>query len=284
MKRYLVVLSLCLFFIIGCSYALTNFILPRTAPIALYTATSSENKKIQQRLKELGYYNGSIDGILGSQSVSAIKRFQRDYGLTVDGIVGTNTLTSLGLNTGSSGNYSVTEIQKKLKNLGYYTGAVDGIFGSKSISAVRNFQRDYGLTVDGIVGAKTASALGITNSSTQSSSDLYLLAKCVYAEARGEPYVGQVAVAAVILNRVKSPEFPNTIAGVIYQPYAFTAVIDGQINLEPDQTAYNAARDAMNGWDPTYGCLFYYNPATATSSWIWSRQTVVTIGEHVFAL
>ena len=115
MKRYLVVLSLCLFFIIGCSYALTNFILPRTAPIALYTATSSENKKIQQRLKELGYYNGSIDGILGSQSVSAIKRFQRDYGLTVDGIVGTNTLTSLGLNTGSSGNYSVTEIQKKLK-------------------------------------------------------------------------------------------------------------------------------------------------------------------------
>ena len=284
MKRYLVVLSLCLFFIIGCSYALTNFILPRTAPIALYTATSSENKKIQQRLKELGYYNGSIDGILGSQSVSAIKRFQRDYGLTVDGIVGTNTLTSLGLNTGSSGNYSVTEIQKKLKNLGYYTGAVDGIFGTKSISAVRNFQRDYGLTVDGIVGVKTASALGITNSSTQSSSDLYLLAKCVYAEARGEPYVGQVAVAAVILNRVKSPEFPNTIAGVIYQPYAFTAVIDGQINLEPDQTAYNAARDAMNGWDPTYGCLFYYNPATATSSWIWSRQTVVTIGEHVFAL
>lgn len=284
MKRYLVVLSLCLFFIIGCSYALTNFILPRTAPIALYTATSSENKKIQQRLKELGYYNGSIDGILGSQSVSAIKRFQRDYGLTVDGIVGTNTLTSLGLNTGSSGNYSVTEIQKKLKNLGYYTGTVDGIFGTKSIGAVRNFQRDYGLTVDGIVGAKTASALGITNSSTQSSSDLYLLAKCVYAEARGEPYVGQVAVAAVILNRVKSPEFPNTIAGVIYQPYAFTAVIDGQINLEPDQTAYNAARDAMNGWDPTYGCLFYYNPATATSSWIWSRQTVVTIGEHVFAL
>ena len=176
------------------------------------------------------------------------------------------------------------EMADKLKNLGYYTGTVDGIFGTKSISAVRNFQRDYGLTVDGIVGAKTASALGITNSSTQSSSDLYLLAKCVYAEARGEPYVGQVAVAAVILNRVKSPEFPNTIAGVIYQPYAFTAVSDGQINLEPDQTAYNAARDAMNGWDPTYGCLFYYNPATATSSWIWSRQTVVTIGEHVFAL
>ena len=284
MKRYLIVLSLCLFFIIGFSYTLTNFILPRTAPVALYTATSSENKKIQQRLKELGYYYGSVDGILGSQSVSAIKKFQRDYGLSVDGIVGSKTLTALGLNTGSSGNYSVTDIQKKLKNLGYYTGSVDGIFGNKTITAVRNFQRDYGLAVDGIVGSKTASALGLKNSTSQSSSDLYLLAKCVYAEARGEPYVGQVAVAAVVLNRVKSPEFPNTIAGVIYQPYAFTAVADGQINLEPDETAYNAARDAMNGWDPTYGCLFYYNPATATSSWIYSRQTVVTIGEHVFAL
>ena len=117
-----------------------------------------------------------------------------------------------------------------------------------------------------------------------SSNDLYLLAKCVYAEARGESYVGQVAVAAVILNRVESEKFPDTIAGVIYQPYAFTAVSDGQINLEPDQTAYNAARDALNGWDPTYGCLYYYNPATATSSWIWSRQTVVTIGKHVFAI
>ncbi len=283
MKRYLIVLSLCLLFIVGVSFAVTNFILPKETPVAMYVATSSENKKIQQKLKELGYYYGNIDGILGNQSVSAIKKFQRDYGLSVDGIVGSKTLTALGLNTGSSGNYSVTEIQKKLKNLGYYTGSVDGIFGSKSITAVRNFQRDYGLTVDGIVGKNTAKALGL-NGSSQSSSDLYLLAKCVYAEARGEPYVGQVAVAAVILNRVKSPEFPNTIAGVIYQPYAFTAVIDGQINLEPDETAYNAARDAMNGWDPTYGCLFYYNPATATSSWIYSRQTVVTIGDHVFAL
>ena len=111
-----------------------------------------------------------------------------------------------------------------------------------------------------------------------------MLAKCVHAEARGESYQGQVAVAAVILNRVKSPDFPNTIAGVIYQPWAFTAVHDGQINLEPNQTAYNAARDAMNGWDPTYGSLYYYNPATATSKWIYSRQTVVQIGKHVFAL
>ncbi len=175
------------------------------------------------------------------------------------------------------------EIQQKLKNLGYYTGSVDGVLGPQSIAAIKKFQRDNGLAVDGIVGAKTAAKLNISLS-TQSSNDVYLLAKCVYAESRGEEYVGQVAVAAVILNRVESPDFPNTIAGVIYQPWAFTAVHDGQINLEPNQTAYNAARDAMNGWDPTYGCLYYYNPEVATSKWIFSRQTVVTIGKHVFAI
>lgn len=178
-------------------------------------------------------------------------------------------------------------VQTKLKRWGYYTGSVDGIYGPKTKAAVKYFQRKNGLAVDGIVGPKTAAALGMTISgykTTQSSSDLNLLARCVYAEARGEPYTGQVAVAAVVLNRVKSASFPNTIAGVIYQPYAFTAVNDGQINLTPNSTAYKAAQDALNGWDPTYGCLYYYNPATATSSWIWSRQTVLTIGKHVFAL
>lgn len=178
-----------------------------------------------------------------------------------------------------------TLVQQKLKDLGYYTGSIDGILGTKSIQAIKNFQRDYGLTVDGIVGKNTLKALGLTTTANgYSSSDIYLLAKCVHAEARGEPYVGQVAVAAVILNRVKSPEFPNTISGVIYQPWAFTAVNDGQINLEPNDSAYSAAKDAMNGWDPSYGCLYYYNPETATSKWIWSRQTVVTIGKHVFAI
>ena len=169
--------------------------------------------------------------------------------------------------------------------MGYYSGNIDGILGTKSVQAIKNFQRDYGLTVDGIVGKNTLKALGLLDtSSSYTNSDLYLLAKCVHAEARGEPYVGQVAVAAVILNRVKSAEFPNTISGVIYQPWAFTAVNDGQINLEPNDSAYSAAKDAMNGWDPSYGCLYYYNPETATSKWIWSRQTVVTIGKHVFAL
>ena len=175
-------------------------------------------------------------------------------------------------------------VQQKLKDLGYYKGGVDGIYGPLTREAVTNFQRDYGLSVDGIIGPETLGALGINNSASQSSSDLYLLAKCIHAEARGEPYVGQVAVGAVILNRVESPEFPNTISGVIYQPWAFTAVNDGQINLEPNDTAYQAAQDALNGWDPTYGCLYYYNPETATSKWIYSRQVVITIGKHVFAI
>lgn len=178
-------------------------------------------------------------------------------------------------------------VQQRLKNWGYYTGNVDGIFGTLTRTAVRKFQKNNGLQVDGIVGPKTAAAIGFylaSDDNSVSNNDLYLLAKCVYAEARGESYVGQVAVAAVILNRVESEKFPNTIAGVIYQPYAFTAVSDGQINLEPDQTAYNAARDALNGWDPTYGSLYYYNASTATSSWIFSRKTVTTIGNHVFAI
>lgn len=181
------------------------------------------------------------------------------------------------------------EIQRRLKNWGYYTGSIDGILGPQSIKAIKAFQKKYGLVQDGIVGPKTAAKMGINLNSTSSSSssvsgDTYLLAKCVYAEARGEPYTGQVAVAAVILNRVKSSEFPNTISGVIYQPWAFTAVQDGQINLEPNSTAINAAKDAMNGWDPTYGCLFYYNPSLTTNKWIYSRQVVTTIGKHVFAL
>ena len=180
----------------------------------------------------------------------------------------------------------IKTVQQKLKNWGYYTGSVDGIYGSKTTAAVKYFQRRNGLAVDGIVGPNTAAALGmsLTSTSTQTSSDKYLLAKAIYAEARGEPYTGQVAVGAVILNRVKNANFPNTIAGVIYQKGAFTAVDDGQINLTPNDTALQAAQDAMNGWDPTYGCIYYFNPATATSSWIWSRKQVVTIGKHIFAM
>ena len=202
------------------------------------------------------------------------------------------------LRQGSSGG-EVKEVQRRLKMWGYYSGAVDGIFGSATKKAVIYFQQKNGLTADGIVGKATYRALGmndsynaLNNNSSGSNggvngytaSDVYLRAKAIYAAARGESYTGQVAIGAVIMNRVKSPQFPNTIAGVIYQKGAFTAVDDGQINLEPNETAYRAARDAMNGWDPTYGCLYYYNPAVATSSWIFTRETVTVIGKHVFAI
>ena len=182
----------------------------------------------------------------------------------------------------------VKTVQTKLKRWGYFNGPITGYYGPLTTEAVKYFQRVNGIEQTGTVGPITAKALGMnylysTKTSSNSSSDLYLLAKCIYAEARGEVYTGQVAVGAVILNRVKSPSFPNTVSGVIYQPWAFTAVNDGQINLEPNSSAYQAARDALNGWDPTYGSLFYYNPRTATSSWIYSRQVTVTIGSHVFA-
>lgn len=193
------------------------------------------------------------------------------------------------LKQGSTG-ATVKTMQTKLINWGYLTGKADGIFGAKTKAAVVKFQRNNGLTADGIVGTKTAQAMGLrlsgttstSGSGSSSSTDLNLLARVVYGEARGEPYTGQVAVAAVVLNRVRSSSFPNTIAGVVYQSGAFDCVADGQINLSPNQSAYNAARDALNGWDPSYGCLFYYNPRTATSKWMLSRTVKLNIGNHAF--
>ena len=181
----------------------------------------------------------------------------------------------------------VRTIQEKLKRWGYYSGSVDGIYGSQTVSAVKKFQKKNGLTVDGIAGTQTLKAMGITSSSSSSSSsnnssNVNLLARVVYGEARGEPYTGQVAVAAVVLNRVKSSKFPNSISGVVYQSGAFDAVADGQINMTPDATAKKAAQDALNGWDPSYGAIYYFNPSTATNKWIWSRPMTVTIGKHRF--
>ena len=206
------------------------------------------------------------------------------------------------LKQGSKGG-EVKEVQRRLKLWGYYKGSVDGVFGAGTKTAVIAFQKKNGLTADGVVGKSTYKALGMTNSynllvngggsgaTTQSgglngfsSSEVYLLAKTIYAEGRGEPYTGQVAIGAVVLNRVRSSQFPNTISGVVYQKHAFTAVSDGQINLEPNETAMRAARDAINGWDPTGGAIYYYNPAVATSSWIFDRQTITVIGKHVFAI
>lgn len=185
---------------------------------------------------------------------------------------------------GSSGQ-EVTNIQTRLKNWGYYTGAVDGVYGSRTVAAVKRFQQNNGLTPDGIAGSQTLAKMGIqssSNSSGSNSNNLNLLAKLINGEARGEPYNGMVAVGAVVLNRVSNPNFPSTLAGVVYQSGAFDAVSDGQINLAPSTQAYNAARDALNGWDPSGGAIYYFNPATATNKWIWSRPLTVTIGRHRF--
>ena len=192
------------------------------------------------------------------------------------------------LTMGSRGE-KVALIQQRLKEWGYYSGAVDGVFGRGTYTAVVRFQRQNGLAPDGQVGKKTATAMGIPLTETISSSlhresELSLLARLVNGEARGEPYIGQVAVAAVVLNRVRSNEFPDTISGVIFQPGAFDAVWDGQFDMEPTASCIRAARDAMNGWDPTGGCTYYYNPSTATNEWIWSRPVQLTIGRHAFAI
>ena len=192
---------------------------------------------------------------------------------------------------GSSGAV-VTQIQTKLKSWGYYTGTVDGIYGSGTERAVRAFQQKNGLTVDGKAGDQTLAAMGLSagggNSSNSggsggaSSSQVDLLARLISAEARGEPYSGQVAVGAVVLNRIKHPSFPNTLPGVIYQSGAFTCITDGQFNQPVAERAYRAARDALNGVDPSGGAIYYFNPSTATSSWIWSRPLITVIGKHRF--
>ena len=186
---------------------------------------------------------------------------------------------------GSSGQ-RVTEIQTRLKNWGYYDGGIDGVYGSRTEAAVRWFQRQNGLSADGQAGPQTLAALGLPTGEggapQDSSGDVWLLARLISAEARGEPYVGQVAVGAVVLNRVRHPSFPSTVSGVIYQTDAFTCVSDGQFNEPIAESAYRAAQDALGGWDPSGGAIYYFNPATATSRWIWSRPLIVTIGNHRF--
>lgn len=202
-------------------------------------------------------------------------------------------LTSLSpaLSLGSKGD-SVEQMQQRLKNWGYFNGDVDGNYGLQTFLAVKDFQKNYGLLTNGIAGRDTLKAMGLTRLGRTGVSyaegsgvgEEQLLARAINGEARGEPYEGQVAVGAVIINRTRDPGFPKTIAGVIYEPGAFTAVSDGQINvpIDPSSTVVKAARDALNGWDPTNGCIYYWNPATATSSWIWSRQIVKVIGKHYF--
>ena len=198
----------------------------------------------------------------------------------------TSTSPVFALSKVGSRGEEVKKIQTKLRNWGYYTGSVDGVYGWQTQNAVKSFQRKNGLKEDGIAGESTLNAMGIFSSSSSSSSpneaSINLLARVINGEARGEPYEGQVAVGAVVLNRVDHPSFPNSISGVVYQKGAFTAVDDGQINAEMYASSHRAARDALNGWDPTGGAIYYYNPKTATNQWIRTREVICTIGRHVF--
>lgn len=205
----------------------------------------------------------------------------------------TSAVRAIAYYYGSKGDV-VSQIQRRLKDWGYYTGGVDGIYGYLTFSAVKNFQAKNGLAVDGIAGDDTLNAIGINvaglqsnaaggnNNSTTNNQDVMLLARLINGEARGEPYEGQVAVGAVVLNRTRDPRFPSSVAGVIYQPGAFTAIVDGQIHANMVQSSINAARDALNGWDPSGGAVYYFNPSTATSAWIWSRPLIKIIGKHRF--
>lgn len=199
-----------------------------------------------------------------------------------------NPLSEAALSKFGSSGTEVYNIQRKLSAWGYYSGDIDGVYGSKTVESVKKFQRNNHLTADGVAGPETLAKLGLPQGSTSSgggtsqSSVVNLLAMAINGEARGEPYSGQVAVGAVILNRVKHPSFPNTVAGVVYQPGAFTAVSDGQINAAMVESCVRAAQDALNGWDPVGGAIYYYNPVTATNQWIRTRTIIARIGKHVF--
>lgn len=241
------------------------------------------------------FYKGFVNGII----MDAIKNKRITFTLIIVLVVTyfstsiifsayNNAINVIAYKYGSKGSV-VTQIQTKLKNWGYYKGSVDGKFGYETYLAVKHFQGKNGLTADGVAGDRTLAALGINNSSesnnsqySSNSEDLMLLARLINGEARGEPYEGQVAVGAVVLNRTRDPRFPSTIAGVIYEPRAFTATVDGQIDSQLEQTSINAARDALNGWDPSGGAVYYFNPVKATSAWIWSRPLIKVIGEHRF--
>jgi N-acetylmuramoyl-L-alanine amidase len=291
-KFYLFIVLVFMFGFVSMPIISSNYNSIQVVNAAETIATEAQVRLVQERLKAWGYYNGPVTGYYGELTKAAVIKFQKKHGLNPQGYLGPLTLTKIGIYTTTPkggteyGSTIITKVQEKLKNWGYYNGPITGYYGELTTKAVVFFQQKNGLKADGYLGPLTLAKIGIpepsSNTSYQSSTDLNLLAKCVYAEARGEPYAGQVAIAAVVLNRVKSAQFPNSISGVIYQPWAFTVVSDGQINLTPDQTAYKAAQDALNGWDPTYGSVFYYNPATATSEWIFSRPIITRIGNHVF--
>ena len=216
--------------------------------------------ELQARLQWIGQYDGKIDGKFGYGTYWAVRRFQEAYGLPIDGVAGSATKAKLS---------SVSKYHKQ--------------FVMDNIAAGNQFTHFGGTPLENQV-KKGGGGQSANLPAGYSERDVQLLANAVYGEARGEPYEGQVAVAAVILNRVEHADFPNTVSGVVFQPLAFTAVADGQIWLTPNERAKEAVIDAINGWDPTENAIYYFNPATATSKWIWSRPQIKKIGQHIFCL
>jgi N-acetylmuramoyl-L-alanine amidase len=252
--------------------------------------------ELQSRLQYLGFYNGKIDGVFGWGTYWALRNFQYEFGLPVDGLAGWPTKIKLA-NASKYNEQYVKEQISKGKKFTHYGGvdlnkqqAPKGAGGGKEAPKPAQTQQPKTATKPPATGqtgttaktkqAQKPSAVNVPNGFSQN--DIQLMANAVYGEARGEPYIGQVAIAAVILNRVDSASFPNTISGVIFEPRAFTAVADGQIWLTPNEQAKKAVLDAMNGWDPTGNAIYYFNPDTATSGWIWSRQQIKQIGKHIF--
>ncbi|PZE22393.1 spore cortex-lytic enzyme [Paenibacillus xerothermodurans] len=254
MNKRLVYVTLCLVLVLFSCYEIKHYFGSEqtfTEADLQYGATGRDVYELQGRLKFLGFYHGDVDGDFGYNTLRSVKWFQSEFGLDVDGIAGDRTKLRL---WEATKNYRPTAAEPA------QGGAAGGGGG----------------------GAPAAGNMAPSSQRGLSAQDLRIMANAVYGEARGEPYIGQVAVAAVILNRVNSPAFPNTPSGVIFQPGAFTAVADGQIWLEPNATAERAVQDALNGWDPSGGCIYYFNPVTATSEWIWSRPQVKQIGRHIF--
>lgn len=261
MRNYLLLVTVVIVLLLFGSFSLLNGT-GKDAEAAFSSATlkvgstGQDVQELQGRLTFLGYYNGEIDGVFGSKTKGAVTWFQWKFGLKSDGVVGAATKKKL---------VDATKAWKPGSGAGGTAGSGSGTSGGGS-------------------GSSGGSSLPKSNRLGLSENDIQIMANAVYGEARGEPYVGQVAVAAVILNRVSDENFPNTVYGVIFQPRAFTAVDDGQIYLTPNESARRAVEDAIGGYDPTNGCLYYFNPVTATSKWIWTRQQMLTIGKHIFCM
>lgn len=270
-RIFIVSISMLLFFSSGSNLNVSAF----SNQVIQHGAVGDDVVELQSRLQYIGFYNGDIDGVFGWGTYWALRNFQYEFGLPIDGLAGQETKAKLVKATKYNKTY-VKQQMNKGKDFTHYGG----------VPTDKQTKNNNKTKVTPAPKKNTATKQSKPTSANVpggfSQNDIQLMANAVYGESRGEPYTGQVAVAAVILNRVQSATFPNTVSGVIFEPGAFTAVADGQIWLTPNEKAKKAVLDAMNGWDPTGNALYYFNPDTATSAWIWGRPQIKRIGKHIF--